>query len=502
MRPKLMRLALAAVAVLLCTAAPAGAHFYAVCQIDHDSALSVRPNEVVISYRLTCSELAAVEELQYINADGDSSVTIAEINSYVAALAGRIIPNLTLTANGVRLALQPWGKTDLSTPMTKVFTFVGALPASAAAQGVPTQIVYRDENDFSAPGESRIRVRAEQDVRLGEVLRPAGETAVDPRSADPNTPTLMFHERQITLRAVLRPAANEADSRVLAAGAPRRPGAASPAGPARRSEELKNLVLGWKGGWWYFLVALAAAAFLGGVHALQPGHAKTIVAAYLVGSRGTTWHAVVLGLVVTLTHTGSVILMGLLFLLVSRRAPERVGPWLGLASGLLIAALGVWMLIQRLRRGLGPLHPHPHHHAGDDRTGDEHSSGPDHDHASPHPQTQPGPLGLPGLISLGISGGMVPCLDAIAVLLLAVNLRRLGLGLILLLSFSAGLAVVLIAVGVAMVLAKSVAARFSAMNRATRWLPVLSALIVAVLGLVMAVQSLMAAGVLVLRVNL
>ena len=118
-----------------------------------------------------------------------------------------------------------------------------------------------------------------------------------------------------------------------------------------RSEELSlGLIVG----------ALALALFLGAAHGLEPGHGKTIVAAYLVGARGTVGNALFLGGVVALTHTSSVILLGLVALFASQYIlPEQIFPWLGTASGLLIMGLGTWLLVNHLRgRSLVPSHAH------------------------------------------------------------------------------------------------------------------------------------------------
>ena len=108
------------------------------------------------------------------------------------------------------------------------------------------------------------------------------------------------------------------------------------------------------------LFALAVAASLGAFHALEPGHGKTVVAAYLVGSRGTARHALLLGLVVTAAHTVGVYLLGIVTLYASRHVvPERLYPWLGAASGLLITLLGVSLLWRRLGGSFrGRARPH------------------------------------------------------------------------------------------------------------------------------------------------
>ena len=110
-----------------------------------------------------------------------------------------------------------------------------------------------------------------------------------------------------------------------------------------------ELITSNKWGLWFMLTAALIAAALGGLHALEPGHGKTIVAAYLVGSQGTPAHALLLGLIVTATHTAGVYALGLITLYASKYiVPDHLYPWLGVASGLIIAFLGLYMLRRRL----------------------------------------------------------------------------------------------------------------------------------------------------------
>jgi nickel/cobalt exporter len=218
------------------------------------------------------------------------------------------------------------------------------------------------------------------------------------------------------------------------------------------------------------LLALLAAAAWGAVHALSPGHGKTVVGAYLVGSRGTPRHALFLGLTVTITHTAGVIALGLLILFASRTIlPEQLYPWLSLASGLLVAVLGLTILRQRLlglpafgHRHEDHSHAHDHGHPYDQA----HDQGHEHDHSHDHVHTRglvhshdgrvhshlpPGAEGerltWRSLLALGISGGLLPCPSALLALLGAVAVGRAGFGLMVVMAFSLGLAATLTGVG-------------------------------------------------------
>jgi ABC-type nickel/cobalt efflux system permease component RcnA len=245
--------------------------------------------------------------------------------------------------------------------------------------------------------------------------------------------------------------------------------------------------------------AIAVAVALGAFHALEPGHGKTLVAAYLVGARGTAWHALALGLIVTVSHTAGVYLLGAVTLYASRYVlPERLYPWLGVVSGLTIAALGFVMF---LRRYAATSHPHHHghhhyaHHAGDGGTHD-------HDHSEDHHHGHgpEGSVSLRALLVLGVTGGIVPCPAALVVLLSAVALRRVGLGLLLIVAFSVGLAAVLIGIGLLVLYARRFMRRFRSEGPLiTRWLPLTSAGVIALSGVIIATQALVTAGVLQLR---
>ena len=236
------------------------------------------------------------------------------------------------------------------------------------------------------------------------------------------------------------------------------------------------------------LLGMAVAFGLGAMHALSPGHGKTIVAAYLVGSRGTFKHAIFLGGMVTFTHTISVFFLGLTTLFLSQYVlPEKIFPVLGAISGISIVWIGGMMLYkraQRLRRaGLPATH---HHHHGRDHDND-------HDHG-PHTHTHvpEGDITLGSLIALGASGGLVPCPSALVLLLSSIALGRVGLGLLLLIAFSSGLAIVLMGIGVLVLYAKHFLpdSQRAAAHPAFRIIPVLSAALIVCIGLLMTGVSL------------
>jgi ABC-type nickel/cobalt efflux system permease component RcnA len=222
------------------------------------------------------------------------------------------------------------------------------------------------------------------------------------------------------------------------------------------------------------------------MHAMSPGHGKTIVAAYLVGSRGTFKHALFLGAMVTFTHTASVFLLGFVTLFLSKYVlPEKLFPILGAISGLSIVCVGAMLFFRRLRaRG----HHHPHHHDHDHAHGYVHDHGDGHSHS----HVPEGEITMGSLIALGASGGLVPCPSALVVLLSAISLGRAGLGILLLVGFSAGLAVVLMGMGVLVLCVGNLLPSSERLtgSRAFQLLPVASAAVIACVGLVMTGVSL------------
>jgi nickel/cobalt exporter len=239
------------------------------------------------------------------------------------------------------------------------------------------------------------------------------------------------------------------------------------------------------------LIAIMVAFALGAAHALTPGHGKTIVAAYLVGSRGTLKHALFLGAMVTFTHTISVFLLGLATLFLFQYVmPEKIVQVLGAISGLSIVAIGGWMMYKRIR-SVRPAAAHAHHHHEHVHSHGTlvHSHGPG---GHVHSHALPDEVAWGSLIALGASGGLVPCESALVLLLSAIALGRAGLGLILLVAFGLGLAIVLMGIGVIVLYAKHLLPKSDDAHRhpAFRWIPVASAGVVVFVGLIMTGVSL------------
>jgi ABC-type nickel/cobalt efflux system permease component RcnA len=235
------------------------------------------------------------------------------------------------------------------------------------------------------------------------------------------------------------------------------------------------------------VLSLVVATALGALHALSPGHGKTVMAAYLVGSQGTMRQAIGLGMTVTVSHTLGVLALGALSLSAAAIIPpERLYPILGIVSGSIVIVIGAYLLLTRLR-AMSKAADHGHHHP--------HAQGHDHHHverpAGWHEHEgighthlpQPG-MGRRGLFALGLSGGMVPSVSALLVLLGSISIGRPAFGIVLTIAFGVGMAAVLVGVGLALVYARKFVERLSLRSPVAigRRLPVLTAGVVVIAG--------------------
>jgi nickel/cobalt exporter len=222
------------------------------------------------------------------------------------------------------------------------------------------------------------------------------------------------------------------------------------------------------------LLYLPVAVGLGALHALEPGHAKALTAAYLVGIRGTWRDAVVLGLSAACTHAGVVVALSALAIWLGRTAfAGEALRWLEIASGAIVIAIGLWLLSRRWLRhrhhARACEHGHDHDHDDDD----------DHHHTPPPIPSEGRPSNWQ-IILFGASGGLLPCPASVSVMLLALSVGEAAIGLVVAFAFGVGLALALVAVGLAAVWgAGLLGRRFDVVGR---WAPLVSALMVTLSG--------------------
>lgn len=228
------------------------------------------------------------------------------------------------------------------------------------------------------------------------------------------------------------------------------------------------------------VLALAAAFVLGALHALTPGHNKTLVGSYLVGAQGRLHHAVLIGMVTAFSHTASALIVGILALSTAGQiASAQYLQWVGLPSGVLTVGLGLWLLRRHFRAGGSHDDSHGHSHS--------HDHGHEHSH---HPS--PDAVTLGGLVALGLMHGIVPTIDALAIILVALSLQRAALGAGLIFAYSLGIGSVLVIVGALVVRAQTILLDHPRFERASRHAPAIAAGMVVVLGLWLVLRTLIA----------
>ncbi|MGK5680111.1 nickel/cobalt transporter [Actinoplanes sp. URMC 104] len=424
------------------------------------------PSTIAIELAMTPGVLVAPAALADLDTDHDRHITQAEADAY----AGRVFQHVSVSADDRTLALTIT-KVDVPSYLA-VQAGYGTVRIQAQASGAPAtvgshNVVFR--NDFAPQGAT---------YQVNGLIGKKPSVSVGKQHRDKA-------QRQSRIDYRIDAVAVDAPPPTEAKSAP----TGRLAGLLGSSSLSMTLVL----------FALAMALLLGALHALTPGHAKTLMAAYLVGSGGTTRNALALGAVVTFTHTASVIVIGLIALFASRfLIPGVLVPALEIISGVLVLAIGVRLIRRRRRAGVahrvhvhdrdpvvvGAEHSHPH----DDHSHVHEHGGRPHTHALPA-----GGITPRSLIAMGISGGLVPCPEALGVMVVAVGVNRTVFGLGLILSFSLGLAAVLMGVGVMLVRSRALISRFEgAAQRCTKILPAISALVVTALGAGLLVKGLQA----------
>jgi nickel/cobalt exporter len=466
--------ALAVVAVVVVAGTrPVAAHPLGNFSVSHYGAIQVNVGTVELRYVLDLAEIPTFQELQDEGVVADAAQPATQ--AYAARKADALRAGLRLQVGQEQLALErrgveiifPPGVGGLPTLKLGV-RYRAALPSSAGA----ARLVYRDENYADRAGWKEVIVTAGEGVTLVESSVP--QTDRSQALSDYPADRLDSPPQDLTAYATFtRDGASIGAARETAA-----PSQVQANRQAPRDAGLAALLLTGPASLGVILGALGVAAGLGAFHALEPGHGKTMVAAYLVGSRGTAWHAIVLGFVVTASHTAAVYALGAAILSASRYVvPERIYPWLAVVTGATIAGLGLYLFIRRCTGGPAHGHDRHHHHGHDQHHGHDHHPGAD--------------VSLKQLVTLGVTGGIVPCPAALVVLLGAVSLGRIGFGLLLIVAFSLGLAAVLIVTGLLVVYARRLMARVHGEGRLiTRWLSLTSAAVITLIGVAMTLRAL------------
>jgi nickel/cobalt exporter len=492
--------ALAAAALAVAGAAPAAAHPFGNFTVNSYSGLRVGPDRLVVDYVLDMAEIPAFQVRRGIDGDRDGKVSDAESTAWRDRECPRLAGGLRATVDGRPLALAVTTSTLAFPPGVgglPTLRLECALAARLPAAGGRHDLAYRDGNhagrvgwrEVTATGDGAILDAADVPARSASARLTAYPSDQLRSPLDQRTAAVRF-----------RPGGPRA-----AAGEPGAAGlAATRRGVDRATAAFTALVAERRLSPGFGLLALALAVALGAAHALAPGHGKTVMAAYLVGLRGSLRQAAAIGATVTITHTAGVLLLGLLLSASRAVASERVYPWLGVVGGLLLAAVGLTLAARALgagRRHQVHAHPHPHGPVGPGRD----PAGPDgpvgrgggHSHdAHDHDGGRAGrPLGWRGLVALGLAGGLVPSPSAVVVLLGGIALGHAWFGVALVLAYGAGMAATLTGVGLFLAhLRTRVDRRLavpagSLLARAGRLLPLATASVIVAVGVALAAQG-------------
>jgi nickel/cobalt exporter len=462
-------LLLAAVGALWASAAPAQAHPLGNFTVNRYARLEVSADVVRVLYVLDLAEIPAFQERRAVAADPEA---------YARQRAEDIRQGLELVVDGLTLDLmltdqllqEPPGQGGLTTLR------LSALYAADLPGGAPDdvhQATFRDTNEPDRIGWREIVVVAEGDAEIRDSDASQTDVSDELRSYPEDRLEAPLDQRQAGLAFT---DGSEPSPPPSLEGRGAGDGAADGFAALVTRTDLTPPALA---------VMLALAVGFGAVHAVGPGHGKTVMAAYLVGTTGRPRDAVLLGGTVSLMHTASVFVLGAVLLRVdSSIATEAAFPALTLVSGVAVTAIGGWLLVRRSRRlrSAPTGHVHDHHHHGLH----DHSHG-HHGHSHDLP-ADVNPLSWRGLVALGTSGGLFPSPSAVLVLVSAVGLGRAGLGLALLGAFSVGLAATLTAVGLALVYGRTVIQR-RVQVPGVRFLPVVGAVALVGLGVVVTARA-------------
>lgn len=479
--------------------------------ISRYSRIALADNAVNVTYIVDLAEVPTFQTRDVaMDTDDNGTVSDAEAQAWLEARVPELVSNLALTVDGDVVPLDvrassiefPPGDGGLLTTRI-VLELSGTLAASDAAWSVE----YNDANYAGRVGWQEIVIEAGDDVVLLSSTAPT-EDLSQGLLEYPEGPILENSSASLTFEPLGLSDATESITVPALRGAG--DGEFSSLESAETDRQFANLIDTQLDNPRVVVVVFFTALIAGAAHALSPGHGKTIVAAYLVGSRGTPAHAIFLGLTTTITHTLGVFGVGLITLFASEYiVPEVLFPWIGVFSGLLVIGIGWSLFRNRLSTAVNPDveivddHDHADVEFKDGTFVHAHGGGRAHSHMPP---TTAGGISWGSLFALGVSGGLLPCPAALVLMLGAISIGRVPFGLVLILVFSIGLASVLTAIGLLWVKARDLVERYSGENsietrwplvgRALQWGPAFSAGFITLAGVFITISALRETGVL------
>jgi ABC-type nickel/cobalt efflux system permease component RcnA len=486
--------------------------------VNHYARLEPGTKGVEVTYVLDLAELPTFELTQTWNVARDAGKDVLEAKA--REQAREWVRQLSFTEDG-KVLTPKIESTNLAivdgAGNLPVFRITTKLHVPAAGG----RVEYADRNYATRAGWREVVIKAgdvaevsrasNSDIDLSDGLTSYPQ---DPTKAPPQNTTAWLEWKPVAgaVSQVRKPVVVASAPAPAAVTAPAPPPAAEPArdvrppeapamGSVKRNDAISK-ILRMETISWPLLAALIGLSFwFGALHALEPGHGKTMVAAYLVGAKGTPKHAALLGGMVTFTHTISVFILGLVTMFLSRYImPDRISKVLGIVSGLSIVWIGAMLLWRRWRKlAHDRAHQAHHHHHGHAHTHSHlthshltHSHlTHTHDDGHTHSHVPEGDISMGSLMALGASGGLVPCPSALILLLSAISIGRVGLGMVLLLAFSLGLAIVLTVTGMFVLYARNLLPKHKRNDNAFfRVMPVVSAAAILLIGVLMTSVSL------------
>ena len=467
----------------------AAAHPLGNFSLNHYSRIEVEKSKVKVRAVLDMAEIPTFQETQTIDADKDGVVSPKELNAYAEKITPDYLSNLELSVDGQPVILRPTA-TNVSQPpgsgnlptLRIEWDLAGDLPVSEIAV---RKLHFENKNGAGRVGWNEIVAGRVAGINIFDSNVFGSGASEELKSYPQESLTSPLTERtadfSFTMN-VIPPAAKVLQNRDGHISAP------------VEKDKFAELIAVPEITPTIILLGLLVAFGLGAAHALSPGHGKTVVGAYLVGTQGTPKHAVFLGATVTITHTLSVFALGIIALFASEYIlPERLMPFLNFVSGLMVLFIGLTLFKNRLLSFLGyqtgdALHQHDAAaHTHDDLDEDfTHTHG-----GSTHSHLPPKQVTWKNLLALGISGGLLPCPSALVLMLSAISLNRIGYGIVLTFVFSIGLATTLTAIGLAFLyVGKFFDNPKLSENRIIKAVPVFSAFVIACVGAVICYNSL------------
>jgi nickel/cobalt transporter (NicO) family protein len=445
----------------------ASAHPLGNFTINRYGGIALSPGRIEVRYVLDMAEIPTFQEQPNMDSNADGTVGSAEQQAWADRAAPTLLSNLSLTVGGSPVAMNierdqmRFREGQAGLPLLYfTATFAGSLPSASGSMH------YADANDPGRIGWKEVTVRSTAGLSVIESSVPTTSLSRELLAYPEDLLSSPLDVTSATFSFRPGPATGPAESPPQ--------GRAVSGAPVAGGGSFAGLVR-WRLTPPILLASLVLAMAFGAVHAIGPGHGKTITAAYLVGTGARIGQAVAVGAAVAVMHTASVLALGLVLFVLARSFPaEEVYPWLTLATGIVALGLGTGLFVARLRarrRGLAALHGHTH--AWDGRQG--HTAHP-HSHGS-------------GLMALAVAGGILPSPTAFVVLTGAISAHRVGYGLALISAFSLGLAAALIGIGLLALRARSVVAA----RLRSRWMgliPIGSALVIVGFGVFFAARGL------------